>query len=360
MRNTPSRQAARAFAIVGVLVLICGQTALAQDKWSAILAPQNTLELGFVRGTSPVMRLSLGGWGPNWAWVGVSSKDKTTADKHVASVPFVVNKATGQVIDIKFSAWQSGPNELSFSYDMTAAKDVPVTMVIAAVGLDKAFAKGTVDLTADGKQTTVNLPFPRSAQPPTSKAILRMQGAGDVQLSIDPPCPIGFDGDMRIMLASEVFKQGSRTVTIRAIFNEPIALFAKDADMQKFTKTVAGPDWFAFTPTDDLAPGVIGMNDWLEKPAGKHGGVRMVKDHFEFEDATPIKFWGVNLSYGGGCAPAKKDAEFTAARYAKYGVNGVRLHKFSYPKNQMGIGDLNDATKMDPEGMDASTTSRPR
>jgi hypothetical protein len=65
-----------------------------------------------------------------------------------------------------------------------------------------------------------------------------------------------------------------------------------------------------------------------------------------------VKFWGVNLSYGGGCAPEKKDAEFTAARYAKYGINGVRLHKFSYPKNQMGIGDPNDATLMDPDGLD--------
>ncbi|MGA2499414.1 MAG: hypothetical protein ABSH20_16865, partial [Tepidisphaeraceae bacterium] len=154
--------------LVALVVAICAQTASAQEKWSAVLTPQNSVELGFVRETSPVMRLSLGGWGPNWAWVGVSSTDKTTADKHVAAVPFVVNKATGQVINIKFSAWKSAPNKLSFNYDMTAARDVPVTMVIAAVGLDKAFAKGTVVLTADGKDSTVNLPFPRSAQPATS------------------------------------------------------------------------------------------------------------------------------------------------------------------------------------------------
>ena len=78
----------------------------------------------------------------------------------------------------------------------------------------------------------------------------------------------------------------------------------------------------------------------------------MVGDHFEFEDKTPVKFWGVNLSYGGGCAPEKKTAEFTAARFAKYGVNGVRLHKFSYLTDQMDIGELNDATQMTPEGLD--------
>jgi hypothetical protein len=35
-----------------------------------------------------------------------------------------------------------------------------------------------------------------------------------------------------------------------------------------------------------------------------------------------------------------------------YGVNAVRMHKFSYPTGQMGIGDPNDSTRMDPRGMD--------
>ena len=94
------------------------------------------------------------------------------------------------------------------------------------------------------------------------------------------------------------------------------------------------------------------MEDWLEKPAGKHGGVRMANDRFQFADGTPVKFWGVNLSYGGGCAPQQKAAEFTAARYAKYGVNAVRLHKFSYPTDHMGIADNNDSTHMTPEGLE--------
>ncbi|MCX5684172.1 MAG: hypothetical protein NT049_10860, partial [Planctomycetota bacterium] len=120
----------------------------------------------------------------------------------------------------------------------------------------------------------------------------------------------------------------------------------------RLTKTLAGPDWFAFSPTADLAPTVISMNDWLETPAGKRGGVRMAGDHFQTEDGTPLKIWGSNLSYGGACAPEKKVAEQTAARFAKYGVTGVRLHKFTYPKNKMGIGELDDATKMTPDGLD--------
>jgi hypothetical protein len=68
----------------------------------------------------------------------------------------------------------------------------------------------------------------------------------------------------------------------------------------------------------------------------------MVKDGFAFTDGTPVKFWGVNLSYTAS-APDKETADFTAARFAKYGVNAVRMHKFSYPTDKSGIGYPNDS-----------------
>jgi len=36
--------------------------------------------------------------------------------------------------------------------------------------------------------------------------------------------------------------------------------------------------WYEFRPENDNGPSVIGMADWLEAPAGQHGGVRMVAD----------------------------------------------------------------------------------
>jgi len=108
--------------------------------------------------------------------------------------------------------------------------------------------------------------------------------------------------------------------------------------------------WYAFNPVNDSGPSVIGMEDWLEGPAGKHGGVRMVDDHFEFEDGTRVKFWGVNHSYG-GCAPPKEEADRRAAHFRKYGVNCIRLHKFTNPGRQ-GIGSGETVTKMDPAGLE--------
>ncbi len=334
-----------------VLLLQCN--GLAAEQWAAVLSPQNSLELGFVKNDLPVFKLGLGGWGPKWAWVGLSSKDKASGEKFVTTVPFVVNKANGEVIDIKLECWKSSARQLTVKYELSASRDVPVTMVIAGLGVDKKFARGKAVLSqADGQESTVSLPFPRGARPETAKATLALEGGDKIDITFDPPCALSFDGDMRIMLASEVFKQGTRTVTLTVDLPSEVEFVAKPEDLERYTKSVIGPDWFPFTPGQDASPTVISMNDWLEQPAGKRGGVRMVGDGFQFEDGTPVKFWGVNLSYGGGCAPEKKSAEFTAARYAKYGVNGVRLHKFTYPKNHSGIGEVNDATKMSADGMD--------
>ena len=170
-------------------------------------------------------------------------------------------------------------------------------------------------------------------------------------MQIDPPCPVTFDNGMRVGLASDVFPKGTRRVTLTLTFPDDVNFYVKQADLERFTRSLAGPDWFAFRPSKELKPGVIDMDRWLDHPAGKHGGVLMVKDRFAFEDGTPVKFWGANLSYTAS-APDKETAEFTAARFAKYGVNAVRMHKFSYPTDQMGIGDPADSTRMDPPGLD--------
>ena len=87
--------------------------------------------------------------------------------------------------------------------------------------------------------------------------------------------------DMRIVLASDVFRAGSRTNTLTVTFPAEATLVAGREDLAPFIRTLPGPDWFAFAPTNEPGDSVIGMERWLDKPAGAHGGVRMVGDHFE-------------------------------------------------------------------------------
>lgn len=337
----------------GLIAVATLSATFAAEPWSALVSPDNSLEFRFLKDNTPVFRLGLAGWGPNWQWVGLSAKEKAAGDKLAVSVPFVVNRANGEIITIDSQVWPSGPRELKFRYQLSAAKDVPVTMVIASLGVERAFAKGQWVLThTDGQTSTLKLPVGITSRPAATKAVLSLEQAGDISIGFDPPCGLAFDKDLRVQLAQEVFKAGSRAVTLTVTLPADTAFLARQEDLDRLTKALAGPDWFVFAPTDDLEPSVIGMEEWLEKPAGKHGAVRSAGDRFQFADGTPVKFWGVNLSYGGGCAPEKKAAEFTAARYAKYGINAVRLHKFSYPTDQMGIADRQDSTRMTPEGLE--------
>jgi hypothetical protein len=313
------------------------------------------MEFKFLKGETPVAHATVVGWGPNWQWVGVGANEKAKGDKLDVATQFVVNKGRGEVIDIRFQVRKSGPRQVVFQYDLSAAKDVPVTMLIAGLGPEKGFAKGEWTLShTDGKTSVVKLPVGITARPPVKKAVLGLEGVGDVTFAFEPPSAIAFDGDMRVLLADKLFKAGKSSTTITATFPSDAGLLAREEDLASFSRTIAGPDWFPLAAADDLSgPSVIAMDDWLEKPAGKRGGVRMVGDRFQFEDGTPIKFWGTNLSYGSGCAPQKSEADATAARFARYGVNAVRLHKFTYPKGRdNGIGDANDATLMDREGLE--------
>ena len=77
-------------------------------------------------------------------------------------------------------------------------------------------------------------------------------------------------------------------------------------------------------------PGVpdTGIMDfsWLnEMPAGQHGYVQVVDGNFQFEDGTPVKFWGSVCGWS-GAYPTKEDAEKIAADLASMGVNFCRIH----------------------------------
>jgi hypothetical protein len=335
------------------VILIAAPAARAAEPWTALTDPDNALSLHFLHDGRPVFRADLAGWGPKWAWVGMQSKQKADGDRLSAGVPFVVNKDAGEVVNVRFEATRPAPRQVALRYDLEADKDVPLTMLIAALNFDAEAGKGTLTLTDEkGKPTKRSLPVRGVGPGPvTAKAAFAFDRGGTVEVEFNPPCQVAFDNAMRVVLAADKFPKGKRTLTMTLTFPEDAALVVKPADLEKFVKTPASPDWFPFQPSKKVTPSAIDLDDWLERPAGKRGGVRMVKDKFTFADGTPVKFWGTNLSYTAS-APDKETAEFTAARFAKYGINAVRMHKFSYPTGQSGIGDPNDSTKMEPKGLD--------
>lgn len=104
-------------------------------------------------------------------------------------------------------------------------------------------------------------------------------------------------------------------------------LFATNLSAQQPGADHSG--WFPFDPVNTVEPGIIGMESWLDAPAGKHGFVQMENDKLVFENGKDIKFWGTNI-----CSQLPFVNRETADKFvgfvAKYGMNAIRFHKFSW------------------------------
>ena len=109
-------------------------------------------------------------------------------------------------------------------------------------------------------------------------------------------------------------------------------------------------NWYAFAPKNDIGPSVIGMEDWMDAPAGKHGFIRIKGNGMVFEDGTPVKFWGVGNTTNARDSD-KPTARALAAWYRKWGVNCVRDGVLC-GTGWIGIGDRNDTTKFNPVQLD--------
>ena len=100
--------------VVSAVLTLAGLSAccLAQAQaqaWQAAISPNNSLDFGILCGGQARMGIALAGWGPKWSYKGLSAKDKAVDGVLTCKVPFVVDQAGGQVIDVTFQARQSGP-----------------------------------------------------------------------------------------------------------------------------------------------------------------------------------------------------------------------------------------------------------
>jgi hypothetical protein len=81
---------------------------------------------------------------------------------------------------------------------------------------------------------------------------------------------------------------------------------------------------FPFLVSYDAPANATNVSSWLDKPAGKHGFIRVENGRLAHK-AGPIRFHGTNLCFD-ACFPTREQADRLAARLARFGVNVVRMH----------------------------------
>ena len=312
--------------------------------------PEGPGTFTFIRDGQPYLEIGLVGWGPDWSWLGWKGKIEEAAGKTVTTNTTTV-KQSGADLTLRTEVSKSGQRQLTFSIDLRSSKDSTLTYIVNSVHVaDKFFGKGKVLATlADGKTGTVEMPLARKGVGKQVKQFVLVDDAGvETTITLDPALDIASDGDARIILAD---KQIAGAVPVQVTMTVHLP-----GDVTYY----AGPDsvpqdpgfdqWYTFTPSDDSAkPSEISMDNWLEKPAGKHGRILRRDDNLIYND-KPIKLWGLNVCYA-SCSPDKEVADRRAALYSKFGINAVRLHKYADGPGWAGIQSQESFVEFDEVGL---------
>ncbi len=111
-----------------------------------------------------------------------------------------------------------------------------------------------------------------------------------------------------------------------------------------------GQDWVPFViPAQVDAEQAIWTNS--DRPIATDSGRLATRDgHFVLE-SSPVRIWGVNLSFGANF-PAREDAPHVAARLAAAGVNSVRCHHMDTSRWPRGIWNALNGRTIEPEALD--------
>ncbi len=259
-------------------------------------------------------------------------------------------KPTGARIDLRIEIEHTAPSTLEIR--LAAQPDSVTSFGNPNKGIGLGLVLPSSTYLEEGQcllETTSgpkDLPFPtppRSGWNDVKTLTLRTAQGEETRFTFEPPLFVHSDhGEVRL------FPGESGEI-------QPGDTFHQTMVMQLSGKTAFEPgnrwidtsDWMTYEHNDDFKPGsVIGMESWLEKPAGKHGWLKIDNDKFVFADGTLVKFYGVNISWDDMACP-HEEADRWNDKWAKYGVNLVRLHKFLNP-SWAGILTTQDHMVPDP------------
>mgnify|MGYP000148724628 CR=1 FL=1 len=132
--------------------------------------------------------------------------------------------------------------------------------------------------------------------------------------------------------ATKVVVQAGLLNCSGVMYMDNIKLIAKNASGEDI-KPADDPGqsragWYPFEPETDTydKTAVIDFTSLLDAPAGKHGFIRATTSgSLEFENKTPVRFWGTNL-VAGNIFRTHEETDRMVKRLAKMGINLVRLH----------------------------------
>ncbi len=335
-----------------------------EASWTVV--GSDRMSVGVLRGEAPVFILDGNLTGPGWKGGRLHNLARVEGEKRLfqeKDVGFYERWWDKEPMpgrcDVRYELSQAGPGRFRMRYECVPDSDTtfgpPKNMgeksvtIGPVLGPEPYFEGGKCTFTfLDGRTQQRPLPVPRGHYENVASVTLRTPGGEVTRMVFDPPLFVHCDhNELRC------FSGNNTAVAAGETFTQEIALeLPHAADFEPGNRLVDMSDWFSLDmeEVEDFAsPSMLGMRNWLDKPAGRHGYCRVEGKNFVFEDGTPVNFWGVNQCNRGVC-PEPEQAVQWADKWAKHGVNLVRMHKFiGHGWKDSGIHDNDDTQKLDEE-----------
>ncbi len=278
--------------------------------WTASVNEQNGLPV-LSKGGAVAIATDFVFWQKNWQWAGLSTHFKVVAPFEYSIV------GESSLLNLSLSSQVARPSSqrLGWTFDLRARSSLP-----DAIG-------GGLSFRFDLENLGVELGEPELL-PDNRGWSWGRTGGTKVELSFDPP------------LASIAFERGGKS-EIRAYFYfgaVPQGQRHYDATLEVSHDVVIGATTAERLGLDDpskwprevldfnRSPVDLSFLNEPEKPAGKHGFLKAAKDRLEFEDGTPVRFWGTNITALSLFATSPYNVQRQARRLSELGFNLVRLH----------------------------------
>lgn len=326
--------------IRGALLVACciANGFAAAATWTASVDERNGLP-ALSGGGASALTAHYAFWGGNWNWAEQQTQLKVVSPFTYTTVG--ANRSLGLTVNSRIS--RSGAS-LVWEFDLDAARTSA-----DVIGGGIAFKFELETFRAQMGEPEI---LPGNRGWAWGRA-----GASRVEMRFDPPlAALEFDGGNRSELRAFFYKgevpQGRRRHVATLTVSGDMALGPTRGERFGLDDPTRWPadilDWKT-SPVD------LSFLNASERPAGKRGFLKAVQDKLIFEDGTPARFWGTNLTAAALFGTSREGVRQQAKRLSALGFNLVRLHHHDSDwvnPNVFGR-DPQDTQSLDPQALAA-------
>lgn len=306
----------RVLAALVCTTLLTLTTAAQAAPWTVSVDERNGLPTIAVGGASAMVPEFVF-FGRNWTWAGTSANFRVVGPFDYAMTG--QNAVLG--LDLRETIRKKSGRQLKFELEIEARQSQS-NIIGGGISFGFDLTKGARDL-GEPELLPGNAGWawgrPKSAR---------------IEVRFDPPPASvfferGSKAEIRAYFFGNEITQGVRRTVVTIDTSGDFQIASTSAERYGPSDPHTWPSGLLFDSAIapwNIAPVDLSFLNATERPAGKHGFAQASKSSLTFEDGTPARFWGTNLTAYALFGTTRDNVKRQARRLSQLGFNLVRIH----------------------------------